>query len=49
MSGNLLSSNLKQSPSNNYRDSKSNPYSIEVISLMVAMLLALSLAIEDAF
>jgi hypothetical protein len=49
MSGNLLSSNLKQSSSNSYRDSKSNPYSIEVISLMVAMLLALSLAIEDAF
>ena len=49
MSGNLLSSNLKQSSSNSYRDSKSNPYSIEVISLMVAMLSALNLAIEDAF
>jgi hypothetical protein len=49
MSGNLLSSNLRQFPSNSYRDSESNPYLIEVISLMVAMLSTLSLAIEDAF
>jgi hypothetical protein len=45
--GNLLSSNIRQSLSNIYRDLKSNLYSTKVISLMVAMLSALSLAIQD--
>jgi hypothetical protein len=49
MGGNLLSSNLKQSFFNNYRDSESNPYSTEIMSLMVAMLLALSPVIQDIF
>jgi hypothetical protein len=37
MGGNLLSFSLRKSPSNSYRDSDSNPYSIEVVFLMVAM------------
>jgi len=49
MGGNLLSCSLKQSLSNSYRDSKSNLYSTKVISLKVAMLSALSLAIQDFF
>jgi len=49
MSDNLPSSSFRQSPSKSYRDSKSNPYSIEVISLMMTMLLALNPAIQDAF
>jgi hypothetical protein len=49
MGDNLLLSSLKQFPSNNYRDSKSNSYSTKVISLMVAILSTLSPAIHDAF
>jgi len=44
MGGNLLSFSLRKSPSNNYRDSDSNPYSIEVVFLMVAMLSVQNLA-----
>jgi hypothetical protein len=49
MGDNLLLSSLKQFPTNNYRDSKSNSYSTKVISLMVAILSTLSPAIHDAF
>jgi len=45
MGDNLLSSSLKQSSFNSCKDSKSNPYSIEVISLMMTILSALSPAI----
>ena len=49
MGDNLLLSSLKQFPTNNYRDSKSNSYSTKVISLMVVILSTLSPAIHDAF
>jgi hypothetical protein len=49
MGDNLLSFSLKQSPSNSCRDSESNLYSTKIISLMVAILSAPSLAIQDTF
>ena len=49
MGANLLLSSLRQSSFNSYRDSESNPYSTKVISLMVAMLLALNPVIQYAF
>jgi len=38
MDENLLSSSLRQSPSNSYKDSESNSYLTKIISLMVVML-----------
>jgi hypothetical protein len=49
MGSNILSFSLRQSSSNSCKDLESNPYLIEFISLMVAILSALSPAIQDAF